>query len=73
MINGEKIFVTIRREFRAGGAVPRNREEIYSAMITWGFLSYYDDEISIPNNELMIEFELALQEDCFVEIIELDL
>ncbi|OON99526.1 MAG: AAA family ATPase, partial [Epulopiscium sp. Nele67-Bin004] len=71
MINGETIRIAILREFRAGSTTPRNREEIYSAMITWGFLSYYNEEVQIPNNELMIEFVLALREDCFGEVANL--
>ena len=35
---------------------PRTKEEIYSAMIVLGFLSYYDGYLKIPNKELMKEF-----------------
>ncbi|OOO00405.1 MAG: AAA family ATPase [Epulopiscium sp. Nele67-Bin004] len=71
MINSESIPILIKREFRAGSKIPQNREEIYSAMITWGFLSYSNDEVRIPNNELMIEFELALTEDCFGDVAQI--
>ncbi len=71
MINGESIPIIINREFRAGSSTPQNRKEIYSAMITWGFLSYCNEEIRIPNNELMTEFEIALSEDCFGEVATL--
>lgn len=31
-------------------------------MIIYGLLSYNDNELRIPNKELMIEFECALKE-----------
>lgn len=45
------------------------REEIYSAMIVYGFLSYYDGTIRIPNKELMKEFEKALKDESFGEVM----
>ncbi|MGL4873074.1 MAG: PD-(D/E)XK nuclease domain-containing protein, partial [Clostridium sp.] len=51
--------------FRAGQGAPRNKEEIYSAMIVLGFLSYYDGYLKIPNKELMKEFEKALKDKSF--------
>ena len=44
---------------------PRTKEEIYSAMIVLGFLSYYDGYLKIPNKELMKEFEKALRDKSF--------
>ena len=40
-------------------------EEIYSAMIVLGFLSYYDGYLKIPNKEHMKEFEKALKDESF--------
>ncbi|OOO00421.1 MAG: AAA family ATPase [Epulopiscium sp. Nele67-Bin004] len=68
MINGEHVPIKILQEFRAGSAIPRTKEEIYSAMITWGFLSYYNEEVCIPNNELMLEFVIALRDESFGEV-----
>lgn len=34
-----------------------NRDEILSAMVVYGFLSYHDGYIKIPNHELMEKFE----------------
>lgn len=34
-----------------------NRNEILSAMVVFGFLSYHDNELRIPNKELMEKFE----------------
>ena len=61
MILGEEIDLTINEYFRAGQAEPKTKEEIYSAMITLGFLSYNDGYLKIPNKELMIEFENELK------------
>ncbi|MBU3109667.1 AAA family ATPase [Clostridium gasigenes] len=73
MISGEVIDITIDEEFRAGQESPKTKEEIYSAMIILGFLSYYDGYLRIPNRELMKEFEKALKDESFgyvAEIIE---
>ena len=63
MVAGEEIDIIINEEFRAGQGTPKTKEEIYSAMIVLGFLSYNDGYLKIPNKELMIEFEKALK--CF--------
>ncbi|MGL4873470.1 MAG: AAA family ATPase, partial [Clostridium sp.] len=60
MVSGDEIDITIREEFRAGQGAPRNKEEVYSAMIVLGFLSYYDGYLKIPNKEAMLEFERIL-------------
>lgn len=65
MVSGEEIDIVIDEEFRAGQCAPRNKEEIYSAMIVLGFLSYYDGYLKIPNKELMKEFEKALKDKSF--------
>ncbi|MGN1031859.1 MAG: AAA family ATPase, partial [Intestinibacter sp.] len=61
MFSGEEIDLTINEDFRAGQADPKTKEEIYSALITLGFLSYNDGYLKIPNKELMLEFENALK------------
>lgn len=40
-------------------------------MIIYGFLSYRDGELRIPNKELMMEFEDALEDDDFGYVAEL--
>lgn len=62
MVSGETIDIIIDEEFRAGQSIPKNKEEIYSAMIVLGFLSYHDGYLKIPNKELMKEFEKALRD-----------
>lgn len=71
MVSGEEIDIIINEEFRAGQGIPRNKEEIYSAMIVLGFLSYYDGYLKIPNRELMKEFEKALKDESFGYVSEI--
>ena len=69
MVSGNVVDIFIDEEFRAGQEAPKTREEIYSAMIVYGFLSYYDGTIRIPNKELMKEFEKALKDESFGEVM----
>ena len=71
MVDGELVRVNIREEFRAGQGKPKNKVEIYSAMIVLGFLSYYNNRLKIPNKELMFEFENALSNESFGEVSEI--
>ena len=71
MVSGEEIDLIIDEEFRAGQRTPHTKEEIYSAMIVLGFLSYNDGYIKIPNKELMKEFEKALKDKSFGYVSEI--
>ena len=71
MVAGNEIDIIINEEFRAGQKAPRTREEIYSAMIVLGFLSYHDGYLKIPNKELMKEFEKALKDEAFGYVSEI--
>ena len=71
MVNGISVRIDIEEEYSAGQPPPKNQEEIYSAMITYGLLSYHDGELQIPNKELMIEFEKALKDNDFGYVAEL--
>ena len=71
MVAGEEIDIIINEEFRAGQRTPKTKEEIYSAMIVLGFLSYNDGYLKIPNKELMIEFEKALRDKSFGYVSEI--
>ena len=71
MVSKGQIDITIEEEFRAGQEAPKNKEEIYSAMIVLGFLSYYDGYLKIPNKELMKEFERALKDESFGYVSEI--
>ena len=71
MISGREIDIFIDEEFRAGQREPRTKEEIYSAMIVLGFLSYHDGYLKIPNHELMKEFEKAIRDKSFGYVSEI--
>ncbi len=71
LINGFSVMVDIKKEYSAGQEEPSNRKDIYAAMIIYGLLSYHDGELRIPNKELMMEFEEALEDDDFGYVAEL--
>ena len=39
------------------------RDEILSSMVIYGFLSYHNGFLTIPNHELMIKFQNVLKEE----------
>ena len=47
------------------------RDEILSAMTVYGFLSYHDETLEIPNKELMMKFEEALEDKSMDEVSNL--
>ena len=47
------------------------RDEILSAMVVYGFLSYYDGCLSIPNHELMEKFQRVLSRESMGGIREI--
>ncbi|BCZ48990.1 hypothetical protein psyc5s11_50570 [Clostridium gelidum] len=71
MVAGNEIDITIDEEFRAGQKAPKTKEEIYSAMIILGFLSYHNGYLKIPNKELMMEFEKSLKDEAFGYVSEI--
>ncbi len=71
MVNHIPVKLEIQKEYTAGQEIPTNRKEIYGAMIIYGLLSYHDGELRIPNKELMIEFENALEDNEFGYVAEL--
>ena len=71
MVAGNFIDITIDEEYRACQREPRTKEEIYSAMIIYGFLSYYEGTIKIPNKELKKEFEKALKDESFGDVMQM--
>lgn len=44
------------------------RDEILSAMVVYGFLSYYDGFMRIPNHELMEKYQRVLSRDSMGEV-----
>ncbi|MFQ9545060.1 MAG: AAA family ATPase [Clostridium sp.] len=71
MINNTSVRIKIKKNYSAGQEAPKTREEIYSAMITYGFLSYHKGVLRIPNKELMQEFESAIKDKSFGYVAEL--
>ena len=71
MVNEIPVKIDIEEEYSAGQESPKSREEIYSAMIIYGLLSYHDGNLSIPNKEIMLEFQKALKDDDFGYVAEL--
>ena len=71
MVNGQSVKTDIWREYTAGQEPPSSRKEIYAAMIIYGMLSYHERELRIPNQELMLEFQKALEDNEFDEVAQL--
>lgn len=71
MVNHMPVSIEIKKEYAAGQERPVNRKEIYAAMIIYGLLSYAEGRLNIPNKELMIEYENALEDDEFGYVAEL--
>lgn len=62
MISGESVEANIR-EYAASAMELQTRDEIISAMVVYGFLSAENGRVSIPNKELMDEFEVMLRKE----------
>lgn len=59
LMSGEHVMVTIG-QYAAASMEIKTREQIYSAMVVYGLLTYEDGEVFIPNKELMGQYELLL-------------
>lgn len=62
MIAGERVVVKIQ-EYAAASQNLRTKEEILSAMVVYGFLSYENGTVFIPNKELMDKFSDMLMKE----------
>ena len=63
MVSGERIAADIG-QFAAVSMEIKSREQIYSAMVVYGLLTYKDGKVLIPNKELMAQFnELLMSRD----------
>lgn len=49
----------------------RSRDDILSAMVVFGFLSYHDNKLRIPNKELMEKFEKVCKRESMGEVSEI--
>lgn len=59
MISGESVTAKVQ-EYAATSMNLSTRDEIYSAMVVYGFLSYLNGKVCIPNRELMEKFDELL-------------
>ena len=59
MVAGERVEVRLQ-EYAATAATLNTKDQIYSAMVVYGLLTYEDGEVFIPNKELMLKFEEML-------------
>lgn len=62
MTSGEAITAKVQ-EYAAVSMDLNTRDEIFSAMIVYGFLSHYKGKVSIPNKELMDKFRNMLEKE----------
>lgn len=63
MVSGERVEADIG-QFAAVSMEVNSREQIYSAMVVYGLLTYEDGAVLIPNKELMDRYnELLLSKD----------
>ena len=64
MVAGESVKANVE-EFAATSMNLNTKDEIFSAMVVYGFLNYEDGKVHIPNKELMDEFARTIrnQED----------
>lgn len=62
MVSGYPVQAKIR-EYAATSQELKTKEEIFSAMVVYGFLSYENGKVSIPNKELGDQFAEMLQRE----------
>ncbi len=62
MAAGESVPAKIR-EYAAASMNLATRDEIFSAMVVYGFLTYRGGRVSIPNRELMDKFSEMIQKE----------
>ncbi|MFG6357901.1 MAG: ATP-binding protein [Acetatifactor sp.] len=71
MVAGERIPARIQ-EYAATAYCLESRDQIYSAMVVYGLLTYEDGKVFIPNRELMAKYEeLLLHKESLGYIYEL--
>lgn len=62
IVSGEAVPAKIR-EYAVSSTNLSTRDEIFSAMVVYGFLSCYNGTVYIPNKELMDKFDEMLQRE----------
>lgn len=62
MVAGEPVDAQMRN-YAASSMSLTTKDEIFSAMVVYGFLTYRDGCVSIPNHELMLKFQEVLAKE----------
>ena len=62
LVSGIPVSAKVR-EYAATSMNLNTKDEIFSAMVVYGFLNYEDGNVSIPNKELMDRFSDMLQKE----------
>lgn len=62
LVSGTRVFAKVW-EYAAVSQALKTKDEIFSAMLIYGFLSYQNGQVSIPNKELMDQFSLMLRKE----------
>ena len=62
MVAGEPVRAEMEN-YAASSMGLTTKDEIFSAMVVYGFLTYYDGCVSIPNHELMLKFQKLLAKE----------
>lgn len=71
LVSGEKVPCKVR-EYAATSMNLKTRDEIFSAMVVYGFLSYDNGYVVIPNNELMSQFsDMLIKENSLGYVYQL--
>ena len=63
MISGIDIEIALR-EYTAEKISFKTKNQLFSAMVNYGLLSYYNGKLRIPNRELQLKFDEALEIGC---------
>ncbi len=70
MVAGNPVEVELNG-YSAAEQSMNTRDEILSAMVVYGFLSYHEEELQIPNYELMLKFQRVLSRSSMGGISEI--
>lgn len=62
MVAGESVPAKVQ-EYAATSMNLSSKDEIFSAMVVYGFISYADGKVSIPDKELMDKFDEMIQRE----------
>ena len=62
MVAGESVEAEMKN-YAAVAMTLETKDEIFSAMVVYGFLTFHDGYVSIPNHELMLKFQEVLEKE----------